>query len=123
MIDRSESTQREATVLTDDEGRLLIPLETLSVLNWLGELGVDGIESRLGGVVADDLTVRAERVKIGYAGPETSLSQFGAEDRAGARVRLKKPFPGTVLVSFPVKSANRAASLMLERAMDESYAT
>ena len=104
---------------TDGEGRLLIPLETLAVLNWLGELGVEGVESRIGGVLADDITVRAETVKIGYAGPETSLSQFGAEDRAGARVFLRKPFTGTVLVAVPVKSANKAASLMLERAMDD----
>jgi chemotaxis protein CheY-P-specific phosphatase CheC len=34
-------------------------------------------------------------------------------------VFLRKPFSGIALVVFPVKSANRAASLMLERAMDD----
>ena len=110
---------REETSLTDDDGRLLIPLETLGVLNWLGETGLDGVESRLGRVLADDPTVEAEQVKIDYVGPETAFTRFGVEDRAGARVLLRKPFAGTVLVLFPVRSANRAASLMLERAVDD----
>ncbi|WP_137284693.1 chemotaxis protein CheC [Halorussus salinisoli] len=103
---------------TDD--RLSIPLETIAVLNWLGEVGVDGVESRLRKVAADDLTVETEQVKIGYAGPETILDQFGVEDRAGARVRMREPFSGTILVLFPVRSANRAASLMLQRAVEDA---
>ncbi|MFC4447505.1 hypothetical protein [Halorussus aquaticus] len=37
----------EPSPRTDD--RLSIPLETIAVLNWLGEIGVDGVESRLRG--------------------------------------------------------------------------
>lgn len=105
---------------TSDDDRLHMPVETLAVLNWLGELGVEGVESRLDGVIEDELTVETQQVKIDYAGPKSSLTRFSAEDRAGARVRLQKPFAGNVLVLFPVKSANRAASLMLERAVDDA---
>ena len=101
------------------ENRLSIPVETLRVLNWLGEIGVDGVESRLGQVPAADLVVRTEQVKIDHAEPATVLHQFGAEYRAGARVRLRKPFAGYVLVLFPIESANRAASLMLESAVND----
>lgn len=121
MTDRTynEQSRNEPTPLTDSDGRLLIPLETVAVLNWLGETGVEGVESRLSQVLTDAFSVKAEHITIGYAGPETSLTRFGAEDRAGARIRLEKPCRGMVLVLFPVKSANRAASLMLERAVDD----
>lgn len=117
---RNEQNRTETTPLTDSEERLLMPLETLAVLDWLGEIGVEGVETRLGQVLTDELTVRAEQIKIGYAGPETSLSRFAAEDRAGARVPVESPFTGTALVMFPVKSANEAASLMLKRAVDDA---
>ena len=117
--DETERTPPETDPLTDDQGRRLIPLETIEVLNWLGEVGVDGVESRLGRVAADEPSVRTEQVKLGHAGPNTIRTQFGVEDRAGARVSLQKPFTGTVLVLFPIKSANEAASLMLERAVDD----
>ena len=105
---------------TDDSGRLLIPVETLAVLNWLGDVGVEGVESRLDRISADDVAVETEQVKVDYAGPATVLSRFGATDRAGARVPVRSPFAGDVLVLFPVKSANRAASLMLERAVEDA---
>ena len=117
--DESERPSAETKPLLDDTGRQLIPLETIAVLNWLGEIGVDGVEARLGQITTDELTVQAEQVKIGYAASETIRTQFGAEDHAGARVPLVKPFTGTALVLFPVKSANKAASLMLERAVDD----
>ncbi|UPV75203.1 chemotaxis protein CheC [Halorussus limi] len=100
-----------------DDGRLTIPLETVAVLNWLGDVGVDGVESRLNKVPVGDLSARTDHVKIDYATAETVVDRFGVEDRAGARVRLRGPFSGTVLVVFPVKSANRAASLMLRSAV------
>ncbi|MFC7082355.1 chemotaxis protein CheC [Halorussus caseinilyticus] len=119
--DTTEPTaDAEKSAPEGDDGRLSIPLETIAVLNWLGEVGVDGVESRLRKVAGDDLSVETEQVKIGYAGPETILDQFGVEDRAGARVRMRKPVAGTVLVLFPVKSANRAASLMLQRAVADA---
>lgn len=99
--------------------RLTMPVETLRVLNWLGEIGVDGVEARLAQILTDDLTVETEQVKVDYAGPATVLDQFGSEYRAGARVRTHYPFEGYVLVLFPLESANRAASLMLERAVTD----
>ncbi|UPW01274.1 chemotaxis protein CheC [Halorussus gelatinilyticus] len=101
------------------DDRLAIPVETIAVLNWLGDIGVDGVESRLNKVPVGDLSARTEHVKIGYAGAETVGDQFGVADRAGARVHLREPFAGTVLVLFPVKSANRAASLMLQSAVED----
>lgn len=114
--DRSGATDSAGP--SDD--RLCIPLETISVLNWLGAVGVDGVEARLRQVGADDLTVETEQVKIGYARQEALLDQFGVEDHAGARVRMRKPVSGTVLVLFPVKSASRAASLMLQRGVEDA---
>jgi chemotaxis protein CheC len=96
-----------------------IPLETLAVLNWLGDEGVTGVESRLNDVLDDDLTVTTEQVKIGYAEQATVASQFRAEDRAGARVLLSRPLVGNVLVVFPMDSANKAAALMLQRAVED----
>ncbi|WP_276299008.1 chemotaxis protein CheC [Halorussus lipolyticus] len=110
---------RNSPPRTDDD-RLWIPLDTIAVLNWLGDAGVDGVEARLGRVLADDPTVETEQVRIDHAESEGVLSRFGPEDRAGARVPLRKPFAGTLLVLFPVKSANAAASLMLERAVDDA---
>ncbi|UPV99480.1 chemotaxis protein CheC [Halorussus gelatinilyticus] len=96
-----------------------LPLKTLAVLNWLGDEGVRGVESRLNDVLDDDLDVTTEQVKIGYAEQETVASQFRAEDRAGARVLLSEPLVGNVLVVFPMESANKAAALMLQRAVDD----
>ena len=118
--DRPASDGDPDRPMTDDDGRLRIPIETLAVLNWLGDVGVEGVESRLDRVTAADVTVETEQVKVDYAGAETVLSRFGAADRAGARVRIQSPFAGDVLVLFPVKSANRAASLMLERAVADA---
>jgi chemotaxis protein CheC len=118
-IDADEPADTGDSAPRTDDDRLTIPLETIAVLNWLGDIGVDGVESRLDQVLADDLTVETEQVRIDHAESEEILTRFGAEDRAGARVPLRKPFAGNLLVLFPVKSANRAASLMLERAVDD----
>jgi chemotaxis protein CheY-P-specific phosphatase CheC len=125
-IDAESSKSADANASQSDASgskfaadRLAIPLETVGVLNWLGDVGVDGVESRLNDVPAGELSARTEHVKIGYAGAESIVDQFGVEDRAGARIRLRKPFAGTVLVLFPVKSANRAASLMLRSAVED----
>jgi chemotaxis protein CheC len=117
--DTDDSPSHADSLPRTDDDRLWIPLDTIAVLNWLGDVGVDGVEDRLGKVLADDLTVETEQVRIDHAESEVVLSRFGAEDRAGARVPLRKPFAGHVLVLFPVKSANAAASLMLERAVED----
>ncbi len=96
-----------------------LPLKTLAVLNWLGDEGVRGVESRLNDVLDDDLDVTTEQVKIGYAEQGTVASQFRAEERAGARVLLSEPLVGNVLVVFPMESANKAAALMLQRAVED----
>ena len=105
------------TAATDD--RLTVPLETLAVLNWLGDTAISGVESRINDVVDDDLTVTTEQVKIGYADTRTLDSQFHTDQRAGARVLLSKPLVGNVLVTFPMESANKAAALMLQRAVED----
>ena len=115
----SEGAGEEPSSAGDEEERLSVPLETLAVLNWLGDSGIDGVEDRLNGVLADDLTVNAEQVKIGYAERETVPVQFGSDERAGARVRLSQPLQGNALVLFPMKSANKAAALMLQRAVED----
>lgn len=102
-----------------DERQFTIPLETLAVLNWLGDSGIDGIEGRLNRVLEDDLTVTAEQVKVGYAERETVSTQFSTAEYAGARVRLSQPFKGNALVLFSIESANKAATLMLQRAVSD----
>jgi len=99
--------------------RLAVPLETLAVLNWLGDTGIDGVEDRFNKVLGDDLTVETEQVKIGYAEQETVPVQFDSDERAGARVPLSSPLKGNALVLFPMDSANKAAALMLQRAVDD----
>ena len=117
--DESGGTTGETAASSGGERRLALPLETLAVLNWLGDVGIDGVEGRFEQVVGDDLTVETEQVKIGYAERETVPVQFGAGERAGARVPLSKPLTGNALVLFPMASANKAAALMLQRAVDD----
>ena len=89
------------------------------MLNWLGDRGVTGVEARLNDVLDDDLTATTEQVKVGYAEQRTVAGQFVAADRAGARVLLSEPLVGNVLVVFPMGSANKAAALMLRRAVED----
>lgn len=114
---RNPRPNRGPTAAT--ENRLSIPLETLAVLNWLGDNGIVGVEKRLNQVLDDDLTVTAEQVKIGYAEDGTVPVQFTDEKRMGARVLVHKPLAGNVSVLFPIGSANKAATLMLKRAVDD----
>ncbi|WP_276300544.1 chemotaxis protein CheC [Halorussus lipolyticus] len=115
--DSAERDSENGTPPADD--RLTVPLETLAVLNWLGDTAISGVESRINDVVDDDLTVTTEQVKIGYADTQTLDSQFHTDQRAGARVLLSKPLVGNVLVTFPMDSANKAAALMLQRAVED----
>lgn len=116
--DRTGADSGDAPSKTGDD-RLWIPVETLAVLNWLGDVGVEGVDSRISRVTGDELTVRTEQVKVNYAGRATIPVQFGVEDRAGAQVSVKDPIAGNILALFPTKSANRAASLMLQKAVDD----
>lgn len=117
--DTSADASEETAPSSGDERRIALPLETVAVLNWLGDTGIDGVEGRFEQVLGDDLTVETEQVKIGYAERETIPVQFGTGERAGARVPLSKPLTGNALVLFPMESANKAAALMLQRAVDD----
>jgi chemotaxis protein CheC len=115
----AEREDPNPTPAGDGDDRLSVPLETLAVLNWLGDTAISGVESRINDVLDDDLTVTTEQVKIGYAERETLASQFHTDQRAGARVLLSNPLVGNVLVTFPMESANKAAALMLQRAVED----
>lgn len=104
-------------VTTDD--RLWIPVETLAILNWLGEQGVNGVDDRISHLADEAVPVQTDHVTVNYAGPTTIPAQFSVEDRAGARIQIEEPLTGQLLVLFPTKSANRAASLMLQKAVDD----
>lgn len=106
-----------AGVTADD--RLWMPVETLAVLNWLGERGVNGVDDRISHIAEEEVTVQTDHVTVNYAGPATIPAQFSVEDRAGARVQVEEPLTGKLVVLFPTKSANRAASLMLQKALDD----
>lgn len=112
-------TDAESVADPEDDAEPTIPLKTLAVLNWLGDRGVTGVEARLNDVLDDDLTATTEQVKVGYAEQRTVAGQFVAADRAGARVLLSEPLVGNVLVVFPMGSANKAAALMLRRAVED----
>lgn len=99
--------------------RLMIPLDDLAVLNALGELGIDGVSDRLQQLDGYDATVEAELVKAGYLTDATLRSRFGTAPRAGARVRLPGAPYGHALALFPLGSANNAAALMLDDAVDD----
>lgn len=103
----------------DTGGELTMPVEKLAVMNWLGEIGVDGVESRLRRLLADGITVRSEQATCGYAGSESVTSQFPAEKRAGVKVRMPGQPSGQLLVLFPPASANNAAAFMLQNAGDD----
>lgn len=109
----AEAPDREA------DGRLSIPLETLAVLNWLGEIGVEGVETRLSKVEADGLSVRTEQVKIGYTEAESVAAQFGTDEHVGVWVGIRNVFKGHVLVLFPVESGERAAALMVRQVVED----
>lgn len=101
------------------DGRLSIPVEQLTLLNWLGEVGASGVDERLDGLVSGDVRVLAERSTSGHVAPRTAEAQFAAEDRVGARVHLPGRPAGQILVLFSPASANRAAALMLYDAVDD----
>jgi chemotaxis protein CheY-P-specific phosphatase CheC len=115
----SENASEERTDSPTSGRRIELPLETLAVLNWLGDTGIDGVEDRFNKVIGDELTVETQQVKIGYAERETVPVQFSSDERAGARVPLSEPLKGNALVLFPMDSANKAAALMLQRAVDD----
>jgi chemotaxis protein CheY-P-specific phosphatase CheC len=97
-----------------------VPISKLTVMNRLGQLGVDGVESRMERLGGRDtqLRVQTEQVNIGYASGR-SVETFDASDRVGIQVKLTSPPHGNVLVLFPVSSANNAATMMLSDAVSD----
>jgi chemotaxis protein CheC len=91
-----------------------IDIEKLGVLNQLGEVGVAGVESRLGKLADRPTAVESELVKNGYVEVDTLEMKFDPAKRLGVEVSLNGAPHGSVLVLFPPSSANRAVKLMLE---------
>lgn len=96
-----------------------IAVEDLWVMNRLGELGVEGIERRLGRLGGKQVAVTSERVRSGYVTDRTVETTFGESERVGTRTRLTETPHGFVLVLFPLASANNAATLMLSDAVED----
>lgn len=96
---------------TDETYR--IDIEKLGVLNHLGELGADGVESRLGKLAGKPTAVESGVVKNGYVDESSVHLAFPDEKRLGVRVGLDDVPGGCVLVLFTPTSANRAVRMML----------
>lgn len=96
-----------------------IEIEKLGVLNQLGELGVEGVESRLGKLAGRETAVESQLVKSGYVTEDTLDMKFDTETRLGVEVGLNGTPNGCVLVLFSPSSANRAVRLMLEDVVDD----
>ncbi|KAB1192344.1 hypothetical protein GJR96_02355 [Haloferax sp. MBLA0076] len=94
-------------------GQHRIDIEKLGVLNYLGELGVTGVESRLGKLAGKSTAVRSEVVKNGFVDEDSVDLAFPSEKRLGVRVGLNGVPHGCILVLFPPASAKRAVRMML----------
>lgn len=96
---------------TDETHR--IDIEKLGVLNHLGTLGAESVESRLGKLAGTSTAVESGVVKNGYVDESTIGLAFAAEPRLGVRVQLKGAPYGCILVLFTPQSATRAVAMML----------
>lgn len=96
-----------------------LEVEKLSVMNRLGEIGVDGVADRLGHLGAAPVEVITEQVKSGYATPESVAASFDDTERVGVRIGLAGAPHGYVLVLFPMSSANNAATVLLSDAVED----
>jgi chemotaxis protein CheY-P-specific phosphatase CheC len=97
-----------------------LPVRKLGVMNRLGEVGVEGVASRLERLGdRDGAEVRTEQVSIGFVDAASVDATFPDEERVGIRVRLPGAPHGYVLVLFPMASANNAATLMLSDAVPD----
>lgn len=90
----------------------------LAILNWLGDVGIAGVESRLRNLETAGIEVHREEAKCGYAAPESIEQQFGSETQVGVKVSMLGAPEGSVLVLFPPESANNAAAFMLRDAVE-----
>lgn len=97
---------------TDMKSRT-IPIEKLSALNGLGELGITGVQERLEGISTYEGEVTSALVKASFVTPQYIGAEFEDVHRVGVRIRLSSPPYGYALVLFPRDDANKAAGLML----------
>jgi chemotaxis protein CheY-P-specific phosphatase CheC len=113
------SKQEPDTRRTGGSTELTLPVRKLSIVNRLGELGVDGVAGRLERLGGGDGVV-TEQVACGYADPVALDASFDDDDpRVGVRVSLASAPHGYVLVLFPMSSANNAATMMLSDAVSD----
>jgi chemotaxis protein CheY-P-specific phosphatase CheC len=114
-------SEREAnTTRTTATTERRLPVRKLGVMNRLGELGVEGVASRLERLGdRDGAEVRTDQVSIGFVEPGSVDATFSTDDRVGIRVHLPGAPHGFVLVLFPMASANNAATLMLSDAVPD----
>ncbi|MWG33044.1 chemotaxis protein CheC [Halomarina oriensis] len=95
-----------------------IDVESLAVLNRLGDIGIGGIEQRLQRL-KQDANVTSEQVAHGYARPDLLDVTFENNERVGVKMKLPGAPFGFALVWFPMTSANNAARLMLQDVLNE----
>lgn len=98
-----------------------IEIETLGVIDRLGELGIRGVEERFEGLGDGATRVESELVKGGYVTPATvgEVTAFPSEERVAVQVGLAGVPHGYGFVAFPKSSANTAAALMMADVVDE----
>lgn len=96
-----------------DGDELTIPASKLQVIDWLGQIGTDGVEHRLQWLSNYNDSVESDVIKSGYVDPHSLGDEFRTVELLGGRVRLPGTPYGYALVLFPVASANNAAALML----------
>jgi chemotaxis protein CheC len=94
-------------------GQYRLDITKLGVLNHLGVLGVEGVESRLGKIAGRPTDVESGVVKNGYVDGSSVHIAFPSDKRLGVRTPLKDVPRGCVLVLFTPESASRAVRLML----------
>jgi chemotaxis protein CheC len=102
-----------------DAHRLSIPIRKLGVMNRIGQVGIDGVEHRLQRLDNYGAAVESELVKSGHVDEASLPRTFRDVERAGVRVRLPTAPNGYAVVLFSPESANNAAALMLDDAVDD----
>jgi chemotaxis protein CheC len=93
-----------------------VDVESLAVLNRLGDIGIGGIEQRLRGL-KHDTDVVSEQVAHGYARRDLLDVTFEDTERVGVKMKLPGAPFGFALVWFPMTSANNAARMMLQEGL------
>lgn len=98
---------------------LRIPESKFQVIDWLGQIGIDGVEHRLQWLSNYNDSVESEAINSSYVDPHSLGDELRADELLGGRVRLPGTPYGYALVLFPVASANNAAALMLSSTVDD----